>query len=298
MLSHHSESPNPYQPPALSEQRDEQSQPKTLSIRPIEFPPRATHCSYLSFEEFAKLLTADLVEAAKPFGLKVLLPTQGDPSPSVDVTIRCHLHDISQYRITNWQRIIKWFLPFLGYYYNPASFTISGTIETPHQSTVSFDAFRKFKPGGLGEKVSMRNGIRAEAIRLVGLAAKACDKGTPISAHSGFWQYVLLVPLVTGILSAMVAYMVLRLAVWGNATVTPDAKYSHTFIATYVTTLVPLLTIVFAPGWVYADRRAAFAYRWISSSSSLTLRVFILICAVLFSFLVALIFVVALGNMK
>ena len=196
------------------------------------------------------------------------------------------------------KRFIKWFLPIIGYHYYPAAFTISGTIETSNQPTISFDALRKFDPGGLGEKVSMRNGIRAEAIRLVGLAAKACDKGTPVSSHSGFWQYVLLVPLVSGLVSAQVAYWVLRIAVWGTAVVTPDTKYFHTFVATYITTLLPLLTIVFAPGWVYADRRAAFAYRWISSSSSLTLRIFLFICAILASFLVALILVIVLGNMK
>ncbi len=145
--------------------------------------------------------------------------------------------------------------------------------------------------------MNMRNGIRAEAIRIIGLAAKTRENTTPLQA-SIFWNYVLLVPLVTCLVAAAIAYGTVRMAATATTPASQDATYLNTFIAIYLVTLAPALTLVLAPKRIYADRRAGFAYRLISSSRSLTLRVFIFICGNIASFLVALIVVIVLSNMK
>lgn len=300
-MSQHSNLPesktlNPYEPPRVDAESSEQP-PFKLCIAPIDFPAGRTQCSYYTFEEFARTLTADFVESGKPFGLEVVLPSPQDQSPQADATIHCRVWDVRQYHITFWQRIIQWTLPFLSFKYTPASFTITGTIESPHYANVPFHTTRRFKRDGLGEKMNMRNGIRAEAIRVIGLAAKTREHTTPIQA-SIFWNYVLLVPLVACPISAVIAYGIVRFAATATVPQSQDAKYLHIFWAVYLVTLAPALALVFAPKRIYADRRAGFAYRLISSSRSLTLRVFIFICGNIASFLVALIVVIVLSNMK
>ena len=263
---------------------------------PVEFPAVPSLCSYFSYEEFARTLTADLVEACKPFGFDVVLATSAQQIPWADATIRCYVHDVRQYSIPFWQQIFKWLVPFVGYFYYPASFTLSGVIQTPHHPTMPFQATRRFHPGGLGEKSAMRNGIRAEAIRIIGMTAKTLDVNSPLSPNSFFWPYVLLAPMLTVACGALVAHLVLQGLAMRTVALTPDAKYFQIFVATFLVVLAACLSIVLAPGWVYADRRAAFAYRWISSPSSLTLRVFIFICALCASFISALTLVVVLGN--
>lgn len=291
-----SEIPNPYAPPEPGQTSVEPPRLKTLRILPIEFPNGSTRCSYFSYAEFASVLTADLIEASKPFGVEAL-PAHVEPSRAVDATLRCRIHDIRHYYISAWQRIISLCFPFIGYHYFPASFTISGVIEFPNQPAVPFQTVRNFERGGLGEKANMRNGIRAEAIRLIGLAAKELEANLLLKPRSNFWRHVLLIPLVSGFLSTLVAYLTLN-HLWSTAITTQDAKLPQIFVATILAILVPLLTIVLAPEKVYSDRRATWAYRMISSSRSLTLRVFIFICSLIGSFLVALAWVIMWANVK
>lgn len=289
---------NPYTPSETAENSVDVTWVKVIRIEAPKFPAGPTRCSYFTFDSFAQMLTTELVEACKPFGYQAILFSQKDHQQNADASISCYVHDISEYHITYWQRIFKLFLPIIGYSYFPASFTLSGTIKSPYHPAVTIHSHRKFDPGGFGEFARMKNGIREEAIRLITIAARELDDSQSIKRRSRFWQYVLLVPFAAGLLAALFAFLALRFLAAVSEQTSHENQLSALFFAAFIVALIPPLTLTFAPEWVYADRRAGFAFRMISSTRSLTLRAFIFISGFIFAFLVAIVSAIIAGNLR
>ncbi len=133
-------------------------------------------------------------------------------------------------------------------------------------------------------------GIRAEAMHVASLTAAALDPQPANPKDKRFWQYVALVPLAAGLM-AFLAVMAIGYLWQLNAVPTnngQDDKLSIVFLAQFAFMLVAMLTLALAPNWIYTDPRAGFAYRMISTTRSLVLRIFIIVAAFPLAFVISL----------
>ena len=245
---------------------------RRIRIAKVEHPDGATDCSYFSYEEFAAELTKRMLESCKAIDMVGVV--EGTDDKACDATIRCFIHEIKQYRITPLQKFFKLFLP-IGYYFYPASFTIHGVIEQPNVAPREFAITRHFEKGRLGEKANMSVGIGSEAMRIVSMAASTLQASTPIPSRGPFWLVVSLVPIAVGALTAAIVYFGWHF-VSGEFAGRPSQP--NTTVDAIIHAVLSFITTAFytlglLPSWVYADRRAAFAYSFASTSKSVVLRI-------------------------
>jgi hypothetical protein len=274
---------SPYQPVKILAEADAA---QLIRIMKIGHPEGNSECSYFTFAQFADELTMRMLDACKAIGLEGSI--EGTGAGPYDACIRCYINDIKQYHLTRWQMIQKWLLPF-GYYYSPATFTITGVIEPTNTAPKSFSIKRNFNKGRLGEKANMRVGIGSEAMRIVSMAANTLRSSAPRQSGGPFWSFALLLPLIVALLMSGVVYFGWHFVSgeFAGRRSEPNRQVAAAIHAILAFTTTLFFAVGLAPHYVYADPRAAWAYRFASTSKSIVLRSMFLVMGSLFGVLTA-----------
>jgi hypothetical protein len=129
--------PNPYASPFAATVVEELAA-RRIRVVPVISPGGPSDCPYFTFDEFAGVFTAKMVEACKPWGVDAYVAETTSDEAVFESTIHCCVHEILPYRISFWQKVLKYTPLPIGYSYFPASFCISGTIQSRHHPTLDF----------------------------------------------------------------------------------------------------------------------------------------------------------------
>lgn len=264
---------NPYASPI-----DAQSEIQLAGIyvAPFSYPPGESECAFLSYPEFALLLEQKLQEACLRFAIPVVREPDATDAGKPITTISGRVLRVTDYQLTRWNHIKKWFIPFLDYQYRAASFEVVGQVESFQHPTIPFRLDRKFARGRLafqrrrGEKINLLIGLSSEATRVIALAAGRRAQSQRLSSGAQFWSTAIFVPLVAATCGAFLVYSVQQAAL--------DTRWIRTGL-TFIS--IALLSLAALPSWLYRDTRSAFLYRFTAAKGSLQLRAFPLILGLL-----------------
>ncbi|MCB0321166.1 MAG: hypothetical protein KDD60_09590, partial [Bdellovibrionales bacterium] len=268
------ENQNPFEPPM--EIGEPEHSDLAVIIAPVAYPSQKSDCVFFTFQEFATLFEEKLHQAFRPFGVPTFSVDETFEPPEAIVTVSSAVVRLSEYKISPWNKVKKWLLPFLGWEYRPATFEVVGQVDSNQHGTIPFRLYREFSRNRLaferphGEKINMLVGMESEAARVAAIAMRQRAQLETPGSTGRFWMTLLGGPLLVGLVCSGLLYFL------------PHASEANRIIHTVLAFLsTVLLTTASLPAWLYQDARAAYFYRITAAKSSWQLRAFPMIVGLL-----------------